>query len=140
MFKSEVRHSPCCINLGPIHVSLDRLLQPVCCSQCVPASVLQPVLCKFSVFVLVCRTLSCAACCGVSDVGISCLSSCRQLCDLNTSYCDMACPAVMLYIHTLLFSWYSIVLYTWGNITLLCSVNMKFTVDVLFLSSTYEGY
>jgi hypothetical protein len=35
------------------------------------------------------RTLSCAACYGVSDVGISCLSSCRQLCDLNTSYCDM---------------------------------------------------
>lgn len=34
------------------------------------------------------RTLSCVACYGVSDSGITCLSSCPQLNDINISYCN----------------------------------------------------
>ena len=55
-----------------------------------------PSQCVTVYFCWVCRTLSCAACYGVTDVGIACLSSCHQLSDLNISYCHMARSACTL--------------------------------------------
>ena len=44
------------------------------------------------------RTLSCAACHQVTDVGLSSLSRCHRLNDMNISYCAVSKPMILMYV------------------------------------------
>ena len=67
------------------------MIVEVCVCVCVCVELPYPLIrCLIRRVTILYRTLSCVACYGVSDSGITCLSSCPQLNDINISYCNKA--------------------------------------------------